>query len=60
MSTRYISVQAVPGRFLAIHHPSMMRRYFMYEDELEALKQQWHIDIVIGDDLLKVEPRPAA
>jgi len=37
-----------------------MRRYFMYEDELEALKQQWHIDIVIGDDLLKVEPRPAA
>ena len=56
---KYIAVQAEHGKFVAIHHPNGMRRHFMYEEDLQALKLQWGIDTVIGDDLLKVKPRPS-
>ncbi len=59
MGDRHITVKAEHGKFVAIH-PSGMRRHFMYEEDLQALKLQWGIDAVIGDDLLKVKPRPAA
>jgi len=56
---RYIAVKSEYGKFVAIH-PSGMRLHFLYEEELEAIKQNWGIDTVIGDDLLKIQPRPPA
>jgi hypothetical protein len=55
--SRYIAVQADQGKFVAIH-PGGMRRHFMYEEELEALKREWNIPEARGDDLLKVQPKP--
>lgn len=58
MSDKYIAVQAEHGKFVAIHHPSGMRRPFIYEEDLQALEQQWGIDEARGDALLRVVPKP--